>query len=172
MRSGTTRWSFITSGTLRDSVRGKGNSAACLGTAMVDFNLSRLWSILGQSSQTLRDRINNENRVVRHLNHGGWATRTRRVWFAGKPERRYYSRKFGSRLVECRFIKGENMSKAVSLALLAGGILLIVFGVMASTSFTSDISRFFTGSPTDKAIWMLLGGVVASIVGVVGLLRG
>ena len=63
------------------------------------------------------------------------------------------------------------MSKGVSLALLAGGIVLIVFGVMASTSFTSDISRFFTGSPTDKAIWMLLGGVIASIVGVVGLVR-
>ena len=68
--------------------------------------------------------------------------------------------------------KRKNMSKAVALALLAGGILLIVFGVMASTSFTSDISRFFTGSPTDKAIWMLLGGVVLSIVGAVGLLRG
>ena len=61
------------------------------------------------------------------------------------------------------------MNRAVSLALLAGGILLIIFGIMASTSFTSDISRFFTGSPTDKAIWMLIGGVVLSIVGVVGL---
>ena len=64
------------------------------------------------------------------------------------------------------------MHTAVALALLAGGILLIIFGIMASTSFTSDISRFFTGSPTDKAIWMLIGGVVLSIVGVVGLLRG
>ena len=64
------------------------------------------------------------------------------------------------------------MTKAVSFALLAGGVLLIVFGVMASTSLSSDISRFFTGSPTDKAIWMLLGGVAASIVGVVGLMRG
>jgi hypothetical protein len=69
-------------------------------------------------------------------------------------------------------MKGKHMTKAVSFALLAGGVLLIVFGVMASTSFSSDISRFFTGSPTDKAIWMLLGGVMASIVGVVGLLRG
>jgi hypothetical protein len=64
------------------------------------------------------------------------------------------------------------MNRAVSLALLAGGVLLIIFGVMASTSLSSDISRFFTGSPTDKAIWMLVGGVVASVVGVVGLLRG
>ena len=69
-------------------------------------------------------------------------------------------------------MKGKNMNRAVSLALLAGGILLIIFGVMASTSFSSDISRFFTGAPTDKAMWMLVGGVVASVVGVVGLLRG
>jgi hypothetical protein len=64
------------------------------------------------------------------------------------------------------------MNKAVSLALLAGGILLLIFGVSATQSFSSDISRFFTGSPTDKAIWMLIGGAVLSIVGVVGLLRG
>jgi hypothetical protein len=63
------------------------------------------------------------------------------------------------------------MNKAVSLALLAGGILLLIFGMMATTSLSSDISRFFTGSPTDKAIWMLIGGVVASVAGVVGLLR-
>ncbi len=64
------------------------------------------------------------------------------------------------------------MHKAVALALLAGGILLIVFGVSAAQSFSSDISRFFTGSPTDKAMWMLLGGIVVSIVGVVGLWCG
>ena len=64
------------------------------------------------------------------------------------------------------------MNKAVSLAFLAGGILLIIFGVIAARSFSSDISRFFTGSPTDKAIWMLIGGAVLSIVGAVGLLRG
>jgi Protein of unknown function (DUF3185) len=64
------------------------------------------------------------------------------------------------------------MHKAVALALLAGGILLIIFGVSTAQSFSSDISRFFTGAPTDKAIWMLVGGTVASIVGVVGLWRG
>lgn len=64
------------------------------------------------------------------------------------------------------------MNKAASLALLAGGILLIIFGVSAAQSLSSDISRFFTGSPTNKAIWMLIGGVVLSIVGVMGLLRG
>jgi len=64
------------------------------------------------------------------------------------------------------------MTKPVSIALLAVGILLIVFGVSASNSFGSSVSRFFTGSPTDKAIWLLIGGVVASIVGLFGLVRG
>jgi len=64
------------------------------------------------------------------------------------------------------------MNKVVSLVILAGGIVLVVFGVAATKSFSSDISRFFTGSPTDKAIWMLIGGIVAIIIGLVGLLRG
>jgi hypothetical protein len=64
------------------------------------------------------------------------------------------------------------MNKAISLAFLAGGVLLLIFGISASKSLGSDISRFFTGSPTDKAIWMLIGGVVLSIIGLAGLLRG
>ena len=64
------------------------------------------------------------------------------------------------------------MNKALSLAILAGGIVLVIYGVAASKSFSSDISRFFTGTPTDKAIWMLLGGIVVAIIGLVGLLRG
>ncbi|MEX2191328.1 MAG: DUF3185 family protein [Bacteroidota bacterium] len=64
------------------------------------------------------------------------------------------------------------MNKTISLALLAGGILLLIFGVIAYDSSSSDISRFFTGSATDKAIWLLVGGVVATILGLGGLMRG
>lgn len=63
------------------------------------------------------------------------------------------------------------MNKIISLALLAGGIVLVVLGVSATNSFSSDVSRFFTGSPTDKAVWMLIGGVVATVAGVFGLMR-
>jgi hypothetical protein len=63
------------------------------------------------------------------------------------------------------------MDKFASLALLAGGIVLIVFGINATNSFSSDVSRFFTGSPTDKAVWMLMGGVVAAVAGLAMLLR-
>jgi len=64
------------------------------------------------------------------------------------------------------------MIKAVSLALLAGGILLVIFGATAMNSASSDISRFFTGAPTDRAIWMLVGGIVMLVAGLAGLLTG
>jgi len=64
------------------------------------------------------------------------------------------------------------MNEAISLAILAGGILVMIFGINAINSTGSDISRFFTGAPTDRAIWMLVGGLVASIVGLSGLLPG
>jgi hypothetical protein len=62
------------------------------------------------------------------------------------------------------------MNKALSLAILAGGILVAVFGIDAVNSTGSDISRFFTGAPTDRSMWMLVGGVVASVIGLAGLL--
>ena len=64
------------------------------------------------------------------------------------------------------------MNRIVSLALLIGGVVLIIAGVSATNSFSSDVSRFFTGSPTDKAVWMLIGGSVAAIVGLTMALRG
>lgn len=64
------------------------------------------------------------------------------------------------------------MDKTIALAILVGGILLVIYGVNASNSVSSDISRVFTDAPTDKAIWMLVGGVVVSIVGLAGLMRG
>jgi hypothetical protein len=64
------------------------------------------------------------------------------------------------------------MDKTIALAMLAGGILLVIFGVNASNSVSSDISRIFNDAPTDKAIWMLVGGIVVTVIGAMGLLRG
>ena len=64
------------------------------------------------------------------------------------------------------------MNKAISLALLIGGIVLIIYGVSANDSLGGRATRFFTGSPTDETIWMLLGGIVATVVGLAGLFRG
>ncbi|HEX3798096.1 MAG TPA: DUF3185 family protein [Verrucomicrobiae bacterium] len=57
------------------------------------------------------------------------------------------------------------MTRPIGIALLVLGIILLAFGINASNSVGSDFSRFFTGSPTDKSIWMLLGGVASLIVG-------
>lgn len=63
------------------------------------------------------------------------------------------------------------MNKLISVVLLVGGVVLIILGVQATNSFSSDVSRFFTGSPTDKAIWMIIGGGVAAVMGLAMTLR-
>ena len=62
------------------------------------------------------------------------------------------------------------MNRVIAIALLAGGIALLVFGANANDSIGSHISRFFTGNPTDKAVWMLIGGIVATASGLFTLL--
>ena len=57
------------------------------------------------------------------------------------------------------------MNKIIGIALLVVGLMLIGFGINASESFGSDVSRFFTGTPTNKSIWLLIGGAVSSCVG-------
>ena len=63
------------------------------------------------------------------------------------------------------------MNKGMSAALLVVGVILLVFGFNAYHSASSDVSRFFTGAPTDKALWLLIGGVVVGIVGLFGLVK-
>jgi len=64
------------------------------------------------------------------------------------------------------------MNKGLAAGLLIAGIILIIYGVNASNSFDSDLARFFTGSPTNKTVWFLIGGVVAASAGLYGLLIG
>ena len=64
------------------------------------------------------------------------------------------------------------MNKVISFAFLAAGIALVIYGINSSHSIGSDFSRFFTGSPTDKTVWLLIGGIVAVAIGAGGLLRG
>ena len=63
------------------------------------------------------------------------------------------------------------MNKAIALALLVGGVILIVFGINESNSFGSDVNRFFNGSPTNKAVWMIAGGAAAAVAGLAMTLR-
>ena len=57
------------------------------------------------------------------------------------------------------------MNKPLGIALVVLGLLLIGLGVNASRSLSSDLSRLFSGSPTDKAMLLLMAGVVCEVLG-------
>ncbi len=61
------------------------------------------------------------------------------------------------------------MNRLLSFAFLAAGIVLIIYGIAASDSIGSSFSHFFTGAPTNKTVWLLVGGVVAAIIGLGGV---
>lgn len=64
------------------------------------------------------------------------------------------------------------MNRTLFIAVLTGIIILIVYGISASESISSDFSRFFTGKPTEETIWLPIGGIIACAIGAGGLLRG
>lgn len=64
------------------------------------------------------------------------------------------------------------MNKSISIALLVVGVVLTVWGISASDSVGSGVSRFFTGAPTDKTVWLLVSGILVGIVGFFGVVRG
>lgn len=57
------------------------------------------------------------------------------------------------------------MNKPIGIALLVIGIILLVYGFNASHSLASNVSQSVTGSPTDKTLWLLIGGTAAAVVG-------
>jgi LPXTG-motif cell wall-anchored protein len=61
------------------------------------------------------------------------------------------------------------MSKIPSVAFLIIGIILLVYGLDASNSFSSSVSNAVTGSPTNKSIWLIVLGVVGILSGGFGL---
>lgn len=63
------------------------------------------------------------------------------------------------------------MNKIIGLALLVAGAILLYFGYTEYNSTASQVTEMVTGNPTDNAVWFLVGGAVAAIVGVGMLLK-
>ncbi|HVQ24930.1 MAG TPA: DUF3185 family protein [Planctomycetota bacterium] len=61
------------------------------------------------------------------------------------------------------------MNKPVWIVLLLVGLALLVYGITASNSVASETSEALTGSPTNKAMWMMIGGGAAALLGLIGL---
>lgn len=55
--------------------------------------------------------------------------------------------------------------RILGILLFVAGIVLLIFGVADMDSFSSQVSNFFTGSPTDRAVWLTIGGVVCICAG-------
>ena len=64
------------------------------------------------------------------------------------------------------------MNSMISIALIIAGVVLLIMGVAAMDSLSSDLSRFFTGTPTDKSVWMFIAGILALIAGGAGVTFG
>lgn len=56
-------------------------------------------------------------------------------------------------------------TKAVGIVLIVLGAGLLLFGAMESDGLGSQVQEFFTGTPPDRVIWMLLGGAVSLALG-------
>lgn len=63
------------------------------------------------------------------------------------------------------------MNKIVALAFIAGGIVLLGFGYREAQSLSSGVIRIFTGSPSNKATWMIIAGIIAIVAGLLSLAR-
>lgn len=65
------------------------------------------------------------------------------------------------------------MPSIVGAVLLVAGAILLFYGLSAGDSFGSEVSKFFTGKPTDRTIWLVVGGAASIVAGLlfVGLPR-
>jgi uncharacterized membrane protein HdeD (DUF308 family) len=57
------------------------------------------------------------------------------------------------------------MKKVIGIALLAGGIVLLVNGFKARDSVESQLNQALRGSPSKNALWLLVSGAACSVAG-------
>jgi hypothetical protein len=61
------------------------------------------------------------------------------------------------------------MRLLVSLVCIAGAALLLYYGNNASEAPVSVVKEAFTGTPTDRSVLLLIGGVVLGVIGLASL---
>ena len=60
----------------------------------------------------------------------------------------------------------KSNNKLLGLILIVVGVVLIAWGVQMYGSFGSELSRAFSGSPTDKTIAAFIAGAVSLVAGI------
>jgi len=59
----------------------------------------------------------------------------------------------------------SGMNKPLSIAIFIAGVILLIYGLNAGDSIVSQTKEAVTGTPTDKSVYLVIGGVVAIVVG-------
>jgi hypothetical protein len=60
------------------------------------------------------------------------------------------------------------MNRPIAIALLIVGVVLLCFGINAHGSLASSAKEAVTGTPTDKSMWLIVGGIIGIVVGGLG----
>lgn len=63
------------------------------------------------------------------------------------------------------------MNRGFALILVIAGVILLMWGTSSADSISSLFSKLFNGAPTNKSIWLLIGGLIAFAAGFFSLLR-
>jgi len=63
------------------------------------------------------------------------------------------------------------MDKLPSLIILVAGVVLVIYGASAPKSLRDDLPISTSGSRPYKPMWLLIGGAVGTMAGLVGLLH-
>lgn len=56
-------------------------------------------------------------------------------------------------------------TQAAGIVLIVLGVGLLIFGAMEADGLGAQMQEFFTGSPPDRVIWMMIGGAVSVVLG-------
>ncbi|MFQ5994679.1 MAG: DUF3185 family protein [Acidiferrobacterales bacterium] len=59
------------------------------------------------------------------------------------------------------------MQKPRGVVLLVAGVILLFWGYDVSNSLGAQLTEAFTGSPSDKAMYLFIGGGVCTVAGIV-----
>lgn len=63
------------------------------------------------------------------------------------------------------------MGKLIGLLLVVVGAVLLYWGYETQESVGSQVTELVTGTPSDKAMWLLLGGAGCIVVGLYAAVR-
>ncbi len=63
------------------------------------------------------------------------------------------------------------MLRAIGIALIVVAAILLLWGLQTADSIVSELEEFVTGSPSEKAILLIGGGVALLVIGLVMALR-